>query len=144
MPKFRTLALAATIIAFATPSLALKWGDFKDNGCIASNVRSYSSVLWDIPWGQSWEDTCLRTGATFKMRNGKNAVFDKPNTCVKAGITDVLDASAFIVGLPGLVYPPAGVAGVVIGATSYGLKFSDAGALNIWGIFHVGDPTCAR
>ncbi len=40
---------------------ALHWGDLA-NTCVGTNgVRRYSAILWDIPWGQSWENTCAVT-----------------------------------------------------------------------------------
>jgi len=37
---------------------AMQWGPFKSSGCSATGFRQYSAVLWDIPWGQSWEQAC--------------------------------------------------------------------------------------
>src|SRR5687768_16237526 len=39
---------------------ALRWGDLS-NRCLGAGWRRYSAILWDIPWGQSWESTCSVT-----------------------------------------------------------------------------------
>jgi hypothetical protein len=38
---------------------ALEWGSMKK--VCEGTVAHFSSVLWDIPWGQSWERTCAVT-----------------------------------------------------------------------------------
>ncbi len=70
------------------PRAELRWGEFKDNGCVIFDnkgwgMRSFSSVLWGIPPGQSWEATCARTPATVA---GKN--FAHPTACVKADLKE--------------------------------------------------------
>ena len=67
-------------IVVAPPAHALKWGDFKKDACVGWKQRQYSAILWDIPWGQSWERACATAGATI---NGKR--YPKPKRCVKAG-----------------------------------------------------------
>jgi nucleoid-associated protein YgaU len=50
-------------LLFAIPDVAqaaLRWGNLKDF-CLSTGGRRYSAVLWGIPWGQSWVDTCYRT-----------------------------------------------------------------------------------
>lgn len=34
-----------------------RWGDFQKDGKSKPGFRQYSAILWDIPWGVSWEDT---------------------------------------------------------------------------------------
>lgn len=70
---------------------------FKADHCSGNGYRQYSSILWDIPWGQSWEETCARTPATingyyfpYPNRVKKNThiwgEFDVPSTqCRQAG-----------------------------------------------------------
>lgn len=74
---YAALALVMLILGAST-ALARDpyWGPFKDDGCRAANARQFSSVLWAIPPGQSWEDTCWRTPG-----------FDRrvPDRCVNAG-----------------------------------------------------------
>jgi len=43
-----------------TRSRCTHWGCWwtEGEGC---GRATYSAILWDIPWGQSWEDTCKRT-----------------------------------------------------------------------------------
>jgi hypothetical protein len=49
---------------------ALRWGRFQRDSCTSSNpgLRQFSSVLWDIPRGQSWEEACRNTPATIGGR----------------------------------------------------------------------------
>jgi len=57
--------LFAASLAFASAAQAeVRWGDWKKDGCSKPGYRQYSSVLWDIPWGASWEMTCSKTGVT--------------------------------------------------------------------------------
>ncbi len=74
--KVNTMAILVFLILAAFPAHAqahLRWGDFKDDGCewftksdgSRECRRRKSAVLWGIPWGQSWEDTCIRTKASF-------------------------------------------------------------------------------
>lgn len=62
-------------------STAPYWGDFKDDGIQPNGCRQYSAILWDIPWGQSWEQTCYLTPATI---NG--TYFPRPTRCVHDGL----------------------------------------------------------
>lgn len=59
------------------------WGEFSADACtqIMPGKRQYSAILHDIPWGQSWEDTCASMGATI---NGET--FDSPTRCVNNGL----------------------------------------------------------
>jgi hypothetical protein len=41
----------------------MHWGTLADNGCAGPGTRKYSAILWDIPWGWSWEDACAQTRA---------------------------------------------------------------------------------
>ena len=60
------------------------WGNFKNDGCMdrATNCgfTRYSSVLWGIPPGVSWEDTCAATAADVAGTH-----FEAPNRCVNVG-----------------------------------------------------------
>src|SRR5215203_4501428 len=40
---------------------AQNWGSFRPEDCTAPGLRQYSAILWDIPWGQSWEAACSTT-----------------------------------------------------------------------------------
>lgn len=117
------------------------WGDFKDNGCVdlggGAKARSYSAVLWDIPFGYSWEDACAKKDATV---NGY--YFEHPTACVKTSVASALGAVATAIGAAGLVYPPAGVFGTILGSTAVALDLGGAGGLNMWGVFYVQDGTC--
>ena len=76
---------AFIVTLYATDSIAAGpfWLDparkgpgFKADHCIGIGLRQYSAILWDIPWGQSWENTCAATKATV---NGQD--FPKPSRC---------------------------------------------------------------
>ncbi len=40
---------------------AQNWGDIGNRGCISVGTRGFSARLWNIPWGQSWEQACAST-----------------------------------------------------------------------------------
>lgn len=100
----------------------LKWGGFKDNGCVkdmeAADVnsggvsfggkRSYSSVLWNA--GGHWEEACKFSPATIVGPNGTAiAEFEHPTGCV---IADADRALSYVVGAvisagTGLIASPA-------------------------------------
>lgn len=50
-------------------------GTFRDNGCQTNGCRKFSSVLWDIPRGVSWEDWCSRSWADVRFQD---PVFQNP------------------------------------------------------------------
>ncbi|MCA9682316.1 MAG: discoidin domain-containing protein [Myxococcales bacterium] len=80
----RTLLPAATLLAVglaSTDALAApSWGEFKADHCIDSSHRQYSAILWDIPWGESWEVACALTPA-----NILGYSFAGPENCVNTG-----------------------------------------------------------
>jgi hypothetical protein len=128
------------------PRAELRWGTFKDNGCVIFDskgwgMRSYSSVLWGIPPGQSWEETCARTPATVAGRR-----FSHPTACVKADLKDAARvtkavAKAVANAAKQSKHPKIYLAakGVALIAT---ITKAVNPALNIWGVFYVEDPRC--
>jgi hypothetical protein len=40
---------------------AIHWGPDKADQCTLSGFRQHSAILWDIPWGASWEAACAST-----------------------------------------------------------------------------------
>lgn len=89
--RWRVALLVAVLASGASTALAggPHWGTFKDDGCQAANARQFSAILWDIPSGQSWEDTCWQTPGL----EGR-----PPNRCVNTGFNmwgewDVVDNS---------------------------------------------------
>lgn len=80
MKKCIATIVVICLSLFANPVHALKWGEFKKNSCVDWGKRKHSSILWDIPWGQSWENTCKKTGASI---NGKR--YAKPDRCINTG-----------------------------------------------------------
>lgn len=64
------------------------WGDFSYGDCCGfwddqsgRGYRTYSAILWGIPWGQSWEETCAVTPADFTDKHGTPQHFDRPTWC---------------------------------------------------------------
>jgi hypothetical protein len=45
------------------------WGDFRREGCTVWG-RLYSSILWGVEWGQSWEAACRSTPAYITTTDG--------------------------------------------------------------------------
>ena len=136
----KKLLAAMMICAATTPALAEKWGDFKYNGCVPENGRAfkvYSSVLWDIPWGASWEVACAKMPATVAGQ-----YFSHPTACVKASVVDVMGITAAVLSFPGMVYPPVGAASAVLGAAAIAMDKGGVGALNMWGVFYVQVASC--
>lgn len=61
-------------------ALGLHWGPFQKDGPVGNGYRQYSSVLWGIPPGQSWEQTCAVTPAVVRGH-----AFPHPTRCVNTG-----------------------------------------------------------
>ncbi|MFT7577772.1 MAG: hypothetical protein ACI9XZ_004175 [Alphaproteobacteria bacterium] len=130
----------------ARPRARLKWGSFKNNGCVITNrqgwgMRSYSAVLWGIPHGQSWERTCARTGATVAGRR-----FSHPTSCVKADLKDAAKVVRFISkkiakAAKGTKHPKIYLAAKTTAIIAKIVKKANP-ALNIWGVFYVPDSRC--
>lgn len=112
------------------------WGDFRDDGIHdignGRKVRIYQAILWDIPWGDSWEVACACQPADI---NGVH--FDHPTACVKSSILQPISAILAVVSLVGIAFPPVGIAAAVAGAATVMLDLGGVGALNMWGIFYV-------
>lgn len=72
---------AGLLFLWSSVSYADRWGEFSKGGCISFGKRQHSAVLWDIPFGQSWEDHCRRMAATI---NGH--AFSAPARCVNTRI----------------------------------------------------------
>jgi hypothetical protein len=128
------------------PRAQLRWGTFKDNGCVIFDkkgwgMRSYSSVLWGIPPGQSWEATCARAPANVAGRH-----FSHPTACVKA---DLKDAAQVVKTVAKLVaraakhskHPKIYLAAKGTALVATIMKAANP-ALNIWGVFYVEDRRC--
>lgn len=81
-PAAALLALLLAVMAHTPSYAAPYWGSFKKDSCtqIFPGKRQYSSILYGIPGGQSWEATCAATGATI---NGET--FTRPTRCVNTG-----------------------------------------------------------
>jgi hypothetical protein len=133
--------VALIICTIATPALAKQhWGSFKDNGCVTQKSRKfrvYSSVLWGIPWGESWEVACSKMPATVH-----GVHFSHPTACVKTSVVDAMSITGAVLGVAGMAFPPIGAAGAVLGVTTVVMDKSGVGALNMWGVFYVQVPKC--
>lgn len=64
----------------ASPENQMYWGDITPKEC-RNGMRTYSAILWGIPWGQSWEEACATMPATV---NG--IFFPRPTRCVNTGL----------------------------------------------------------
>lgn len=70
-------ALAALLV---TPiAHAANWGEFQKDFCrgVSPPIRQYSAILWNIPWGYSWEDACKVQPADILGYH-----FNNPSRCV--------------------------------------------------------------
>jgi hypothetical protein len=73
-------ALVVTLFATDSTAAEMHWGDFKKDHCTSTGTRQYSAILWDIPWGQSWDDACKAKPATVKGHT-----FSAPSRCKNTG-----------------------------------------------------------
>ena len=64
------------------PTATMHWGNLKNDGCIGPGTRKYSAILWDIPWGHSWEDACRDTPVN-RVETGGTDVY--ASSCVNTG-----------------------------------------------------------
>ncbi len=69
------------------------WGDITQKECNNAGKRKWSAILWNIPPGQSWENTCNNQSATVS-----GTYFAKPTRCVNTSLNmwgewDVDDAA---------------------------------------------------
>lgn len=87
------VSVSLLLIGFvSTASAQEHWGGFSAGDCTGNGLRQFSAILWDIPWGQSWEQACAQMPADI---NGHH--FDAPARCVTTtnewGQFDVPDPS---------------------------------------------------
>lgn len=78
-PTLRRLLIATStgaILLLSSQAMAMNWGNVKDDGCKSAGYRQFSAILWNIPWGGSWEASCAATG---------NLDWGSPNRCVNTG-----------------------------------------------------------
>lgn len=64
------------------------WGNFKDDGCKSRGFRQYSSVLYDIAKGQSWEDWCRHFPADIKGVGTNTQHFFQPDRWVSRRLSE--------------------------------------------------------
>lgn len=63
-------ALFSTLLAITSVPLfaQARWGEITAKGCVDQTTREWSGILWDIPWGQSWEIACATTAGVIGGR----------------------------------------------------------------------------
>ena len=82
--SWRHLSLVPLLtICAATWAYGQRWGDFKKDTCTKPGYRQYSAILWDVPFGGSWEKACASQSATI---NGQN--FSHPDRCKNTGTNE--------------------------------------------------------
>ncbi len=74
------VGLVFAVTLFTTNAQAANWGSFQDDGCVCEGFRQYSAILWNIPWGASWEQACANQPATIDGQ-----YFSSPTRCVNNG-----------------------------------------------------------
>ncbi|KAI5077972.1 hypothetical protein GOP47_0007796, partial [Adiantum capillus-veneris] len=57
------------------------WGSFQNDGCKGDGRRQFSSVLWSIPSGESWEKWCAQSWAVVD-----GVFFFQPSRCVNTAL----------------------------------------------------------
>ena len=82
---------AAALVAGQEATAAARWGEISpEDGCCPDEsglgYRTYAGILWDIPWGQSWDAVCLATPAKFTDVQGTVQRFDRPTRCGRCGL----------------------------------------------------------
>lgn len=75
-----SFAFILAVFVCDSASAEQRWGDFKKDQCTALGVSQYSAVLWDIPWGKSWEEACKNMPATIEGQS-----FASPLRCRNTG-----------------------------------------------------------
>jgi len=143
----------------------LRWGAFKDNGCVRDmkhpdanaggislqGMRSYSAVLWNV--GGDWLEACKQTPIKTRMPNGVQVDAPHPTACVIADANETLSwTTAAILGAGTAMIPmpdpstKAALMGAAIGLGSKGAEELLLGSvdtsLNVWGIVWVEDASC--
>jgi len=68
------------VVGIGVARAAVHWGEFKRDNCTKPGFRQYASILWDIPAGTSWEETCRKTPAVVQ-----GVSFSAPSRCVNTG-----------------------------------------------------------
>ncbi|MFP1682162.1 hypothetical protein ACLD0W_06590 [Alloalcanivorax sp. C16-1] len=115
---------------------AMHWGPAKADMCKNNGRRQFSAVLWDIPWGKSWEDACWAMPNTI---NGH--YFARPNRCINNGQMwgewDVPDASCGAAASANVVVFQKANEPLNLGHSGWGFKLSNGqwcyGATEIFG-----------
>jgi hypothetical protein len=78
---FFALLLIAAVVTWPHSALAGQhWGSLQDNGCKGIGIRTYSSRLWDIPWGQNWTTACQGASITINSQT-----YPSPTRCIDLG-----------------------------------------------------------
>jgi hypothetical protein len=74
------LRATAVFLLLAAPAAgAPHWGDWQVT-CTAHDEATYSAILWDIPFGASWEQTCRDMRTTIR-----GVTYSTPSACLNVG-----------------------------------------------------------
>ncbi|KAL3161738.1 hypothetical protein ABBQ38_008835 [Trebouxia sp. C0009 RCD-2024] len=65
------------------------WGSFQQDGCTSDGHRQYSSVLYNIPSGKSWQDWCSVWPADIQGPDGLTQHFYAPDRCVDVTVIGI-------------------------------------------------------
>jgi hypothetical protein len=120
----------------------LRWGSWKNNGCLLQpnlrGFRSYSSVLWGIPPGVSWERTCANTPVRIAGRS-----FRHPHVCVKSDLSDAAKVARKTAKFVSRRVKDPRVK-LAMGAVRLTARIVEGvkPALNIWGVVYIPDRSC--
>lgn len=120
----------------------LRWGSWKNNGCMIEpklrGFRSYSSVLWGIPKGVSWERTCARMPVRLKGR-----YFQQPQVCVKTDLSDAAKLTRKVAKFVSRRVPNPKVKLALKGVRLVARLVEGINpALNMWGVVYIPDRSC--
>jgi len=123
-------------------SANLRWGSWKNNGCMLEvklrGFRSYSSVLWGIPKGVSWERTCARMPVRLRGHSLRRS-----HVCVKTHLTDAakITRKAAKYVSRRVKHPKVKLA---LGAVRLTMRIIETikPALNMWGVVYIPDRSC--
>lgn len=140
----------------------LNWGAWADKGCVHVNIslsaqgtpsgprdlRQYTSVLWGIPDGYSWENACKNMPV--RIEAGANSIVrDNADLCMRSTMNDLLKVGTLVAATAAGLIPGLGTA-AAIGVAGTGaaidlvLSNVEAGGVNMWGVVYVDDGTCSQ
>jgi hypothetical protein len=51
------------------------WGPFRRENCVPGGLRKYSSIIYGVDWGYSWEAACANTPAYITNADGSTGTY---------------------------------------------------------------------